>query len=168
MAGTTEDADGVRPPSAGADPLSQSVFTAFTAIANRQRRLLHRELARQDLHPAQARCLRALIQHGRLGQSELADELDLARPTVTRILQRMERAGLVERTPDAHDQRQTIVTLTARGRDLECSLDDAMTRHLTCTVAMLPEGDRRELARILGLWGEHVQRATADPRNLLE
>lgn len=51
--------------------------------------------------------------------SEIAERLLLDTNTVTPLLQRMERDGLVVRTKGAVDGRQRMVSLTKRGRQLE-------------------------------------------------
>jgi DNA-binding MarR family transcriptional regulator len=53
---------------------------------------------------------------GRLRMSELADTLLLSRSAATRFIDRMERAGLVERHPSPEDRRGTTVAMTAKGR----------------------------------------------------
>lgn len=52
-------------------------------------------------------------------QTELAINQHLAPATVTKILQRMEQAGLIERRPDRDDQRIMRVYLTDTARALE-------------------------------------------------
>src|SRR5450755_2232895 len=125
------------------DPLSALVFSEHMGIVHRQRQLLHRVFAKQHLHPAQAMCMRVLATRGELTQSELADAMTLSRPSITRILQRMERAGLVVRRTSAADQRQTLVELTVTGRDLQHSLDAAMAEYVAATLDRMPERDRR-------------------------
>jgi DNA-binding MarR family transcriptional regulator len=157
--------DGCEPPREGGagDPLTALVFTEHMGIVHRQRQLLHRVFAKQHLHPAQAMCMRMLAMRGEVTQSELADAMILSRPSITRILQRMERAGLVTRRTAAADQRQTLVALTEEGRDLQHRLDTAMAEYVAVTLDRMPEHDRKELARILPIWRELADRALADP-----
>lgn len=54
---------------------------------------------------------------GRLRMQELADAVLLSKSGVTRLVDRMERDGLVERTRCADDRRGTFATLTPAGRD---------------------------------------------------
>lgn len=51
--------------------------------------------------------------------SEIAERMLLDTNTVTPLLQRMERDGLVKRTKGAVDGRQRMVSLTKQGRQLE-------------------------------------------------
>jgi DNA-binding MarR family transcriptional regulator len=156
--------DGCDPPSedVAGDPLSTLVFTEHMGIVHRQRQLMQRVFAKQRLHPAQAMCMRVLAVRGEVTQSELADAMILSRPSITRILQRMERAGLVTRRTDAADQRQTLVALTDAGRDLQQALVAAMAEYVAVTLARMPERDRRELARILPVWRELADEALAE------
>ena len=95
-----------------------------------------------------------------VSQRDLADMLHVARPTVTRMLQGMEKAGLVERRADETDQRLTRVYLTATGRDMEKEMGVAAAEYVNATIATLPEDDRRELARLLEELGASITRAT--------
>ncbi|CAA9437550.1 MAG: hypothetical protein AVDCRST_MAG78-2142 [uncultured Rubrobacteraceae bacterium] len=53
-----------------------------------------------------------------LTPSELAGRLGVEPPTVTNMLSRMEKAGLLKRCRDAQDARCTRVYLTEKGREL--------------------------------------------------
>ena len=48
--------------------------------------------------------------------NELADDLILSRGGATRLIARMEEAGLVERQTPAHDRRATFAVITDAGR----------------------------------------------------
>lgn len=51
--------------------------------------------------------------------SEIGDRLFLDSPTLTPLLKRMEALGLLERLRAKEDERQVIVSLTQRGRELK-------------------------------------------------
>jgi MarR family transcriptional regulator, organic hydroperoxide resistance regulator len=72
-----------------------------------------------DLHVGQEMILLQLWREDGVPQSHLVDRLCVEPPTVTKMLQRMEREELVERRPDPDDARVSRVYLTARGRSLE-------------------------------------------------
>jgi DNA-binding MarR family transcriptional regulator len=55
---------------------------------------------------------------GRISQRELADHLTLTSGGVTRLIDRMEEAGLVRRLPSPADRRTTLVEPTERGATL--------------------------------------------------
>lgn len=70
--------------------------------------------------------LMCLWQEDGLSPGEIARRLELATPTVTKAATRMESAGLLKRKPDPNDRRLVRLCLTARGRELEATLDAEM------------------------------------------
>ena len=133
----------------GVDELSARVFRAFLNALRLHRQLMIATLAEHDSHPGQAICLRFLSANDGITQRDLADALHLARPTVSKMLQAMEKAGAIERRPDEHDQRLTRVCLTAAGHELETELRTVSAAYINKTMGTLPERDRRELGRLL-------------------
>ena len=67
---------------------------------------------------AQWKVLFRLTRQPGLRQVELADMLDIEPITLCRIVDRLEEAGLVERTPDPSDRRAWRLHVTARARPL--------------------------------------------------
>lgn len=142
----------------GADPLSIDVFRAFKRILRTNRQLMGRMSADSGGHPAQAGCLWVLSRHEGITQSELGRMLHIAPATVTTMLQRLERDGLIERWTDADDQRVTRIRLTDGGRDRASVLASAHTSFIERVVSPLPEADRKELARLLNALADNVEK----------
>lgn len=63
--------------------------------------------------------LMVLWEHDNRIVSDITEQVQLETNTVTPLLQRMEREGLIVRTASAVDSRQKIVSLTKKGRQLE-------------------------------------------------
>ena len=63
-----------------------------------------------------------------LCRNELRDRLLTRMPDVTRLLDRMEEAGLVARARDADDRRLVTTRITARGRRVVDELDAAVAK----------------------------------------
>ena len=63
-----------------------------------------------------------------LCRNELRDRLLTRMPDVTRLLARMEEAGLVARARDADDRRLVTTRITARGRRVVDELDAAVAK----------------------------------------
>lgn len=73
-------------------------------------------LSGKGVYPGQPPLLRALAeQDGRI-QKDLAEKMSITPATLNVMIGRMEKAGLVERRPDASDQRISRVFLTENGR----------------------------------------------------
>jgi DNA-binding MarR family transcriptional regulator len=105
-------------------------------------------LATVGLHPGQEMVLLRLVAEPGLSQNELADRLGIEPPTLTRGLQRLERAGLVERRPDADDARLVRVHLTPAGTACLAPIQVAWAELEAITTAGLT-ADELEQARSL-------------------
>jgi MarR family transcriptional regulator, organic hydroperoxide resistance regulator len=133
----------------GVDEVSARVFRAFMTVLRLHRRHMTRVFAECGQHPGQAVCLHVIAMHQPVTQRDLADALHLSRPTVSRMLRGMEKAGLVERRTDSVDQRLTRVSLTSAGEAAEREQRTTAAEVVNGTIGTLPEADRRELARLL-------------------
>src|SRR3954453_860992 len=85
-------------------------------IARLARRM--RQQAGGDLSPTQSAALNTIACHGPLTPSELAAREKIQRPTATRVLARLEEAGLVARPADPADRRSSLVAATVEGEAL--------------------------------------------------
>ena len=70
--------------------------------------------ASHGLTGPQALLLKAL-QHGKLSAGELASRVSLSQGTVTDILNRLEKRGLIMRLRDTSDRRRVLVEVTQQG-----------------------------------------------------
>lgn len=59
-----------------------------------------------------------LWEHGNMTMSELGARIPLSRAAVTALTDRLEALGYVLRTPDEHDRRRTVLSLTMRPSEL--------------------------------------------------
>ncbi|BCL80012.1 MarR family transcriptional regulator [Ktedonobacteria bacterium brp13] len=83
-------------------------------------------LAPYGVTPVQYALLKVLWEQDDQSGAELGERLLLDSATITGLLDRLEQAGLIERRAHATDRRVNRVVLTARGRDLQSSLDFEM------------------------------------------
>jgi len=146
-------------PPEGVDALSFEVFRALMTTTKLNGRLLGQTMAGHGGHPGQAGVLWALGADEGLSQRDLAERMRLAPPTVTAMLQKMERGGLVERTADESDQRVTRIRLTDTGRALSRELRAAHGTYITTVIGSMPERDRRDLIRLLGALSDNIKAA---------
>src|SRR6266511_2948932 len=95
-------------------------FTAaWDAFSNALLRARSRAWQQQTpLTPAQYYLLRALSHEPGLGVDEMAAAAGCTSPTATRMLDGLERDGIVVREPSTADRRRTIVSLTTKGKRL--------------------------------------------------
>jgi DNA-binding MarR family transcriptional regulator len=67
---------------------------------------------------SEAQAIAVLAETGGLGQTDLAARVGITTGACTALIDRLETAGWVQRTPHSTDRRRTIVTLTDRGHQL--------------------------------------------------
>ncbi|MFV2198603.1 MarR family winged helix-turn-helix transcriptional regulator [Nocardiopsis sp. LOL_012] len=75
-------------------------------------RLLHRMADSSGMNPTDFQCLTLLQVSGTLTPGEIAESLCMSTGSVTGVLDRLERRGLVERTRHPEDRRKVAVRLT--------------------------------------------------------
>jgi homoprotocatechuate degradation regulator HpaR len=73
-------------------------------------------LREHGLTEQQWRVIRVLAEHDGIDAGDLASRCYLLAPSLTRILQFLERQKLVKRTADRNDQRRSVLCLTGKGR----------------------------------------------------
>ena len=73
-------------------------------------------LREHGLTEQQWRVIRVLADNDGIDASELAAKSYLLAPSLTRILQFLEKEGIVARSSDSNDQRRSVIALTSRGR----------------------------------------------------
>jgi DNA-binding MarR family transcriptional regulator len=71
-------------------------------------------------------------------------------PGITRLLDRLEAKGLVERARCSQDRRQVICWLTAAGQSLLTELEEPMNTSDGEALGMLEAGQQQELIDLLG------------------
>jgi DNA-binding MarR family transcriptional regulator len=69
-----------------------------------------------DVRPSYGSVLLPLFEEDGLRMGELAARAHLSKQTMTELVRRLERDGLVERRPDPDDGRASLIFLTARSR----------------------------------------------------
>jgi DNA-binding MarR family transcriptional regulator len=101
---------------------------------------------------AQYNVLRILRGAGPNGlcRNELRDRMLTRMPDMTRLLDRMEAAGLVERARDSEDRRMVTTRVTAEGRRVLEELDGAVAEEHRRRFAQLSEAQIRTLIELLG------------------
>ena len=72
--------------------------------------------------PGQFAQLLALLEQDGVSQSELCRQVQIDQSTMAHTLKRMERDGLISRSPDTADQRRAVIHLTPRSRELAPTL----------------------------------------------
>jgi homoprotocatechuate degradation regulator HpaR len=86
-------------------------------------------LREHGLSDQQWRVLRVLGEHGMVETGRVAREAFILGPSLTGVLARMERDGLIRRTRDPADQRRTVVEATPKGTRMVQQLSRSIEDH---------------------------------------
>jgi DNA-binding MarR family transcriptional regulator len=135
------------------DACGSSLGLLFRQVRDALRDAMERELAANghDLTLSQYITLKKL-HYGTASASELAQAAELNPGAMTRLLDRLEAAGLVQRDAHPSDRRALCIVLTARGRSIFPELLACADRVRDRALVGLDNEQRTELVRML----EHV------------
>ena len=138
--------------------LEEEAFLGLQRTASLLAQSLGRELKGHDLTPAQYNTLRILRGAGpdALTCGEIGDRLVSPGPDVTRLLDRLEQRGLVERLRDAEDRRVVRARITEKGLGLLTELDEPIERILGRLLGHLGKGRLRTFVDLLNEARERI------------
>ena len=106
-------------------------------------------LAEADLTGREYAILAILVDDGPESQLELAQMLGKTPALVVPSIDRLEDAGLVERTRDRSDRRRSRVKVTRKGEKALARADVIADRLVAETLSGLDKSELAELARLL-------------------
>lgn len=129
-------------------PGSSELAARLRLSATRLARRLRQE-AGAGLTPSQLSALAVIENHGPLTLGMLAEHERVAPPSVTKIVAKLEAAGLVTRTTDPADRRIARVATSPRGAALIAESRRRKTAWLTARIDGLGPEERRRLAAAL-------------------
>nr|WP_286177962.1 MarR family transcriptional regulator [Rhodopirellula sp. JC639] len=104
----------------------ESIGYWLTITTQRYHRAFNDELVPYGITFRQSQVLGWLALEGDLSQSELAGKMMIEPPTLVRILDRMQRDGLITRRPCPEDRRRKLIRATAKskpvwGKIIQCA-----------------------------------------------
>ena len=129
---------------------AEAIISVMRTAALIERRL-NTIVSREGITQPQYNVLRILRGAGEAGLPTLAirDRMVAASPGVTRLVDRLERAGYAQRERSAPDRRQVVCRITAAGLSLLSRLDGPVGAYDDEAVDMLTAVETRELVRLL-------------------
>ena len=111
------------------------------------------DVLQQAYHLSEGKFCALIVLHQRGGNgmapSELAEKVGVTRATISNMLQRMERDGLVDIRPAEQDGRGKIVNLTQAGRDF---MEEILPPHylrVSKLMENLTEDEQKKLIMLL-------------------
>ncbi len=167
MVATLEGVEVETPPVAepAADAVHERFLSAFEALAQAVRRA--RGAAALDLPDhltlSQYSLLTPLATGGASRISQLAGEAGIAPSTASRILDALERRGIVRRTPSSEDRRGVVVSLTDAGRQVLLRQDAWMRERQVAFFAELPAAEQAVVSDLLVRLADLIDELGAGP-----
>lgn len=145
-----------------ASNLPESAFHAFLRASGLMRGKLDSYFARFGVSAAQWGVLRALQRaeaEGREGLclKDLGQYLLVRPPSVTSLIDRLERTGWVTRKTASGDRRAKLVQLTAAGRQLLARVLEHHPAQIRALMGGLSPAEQRELQRLLERLSAHLE-----------
>jgi DNA-binding MarR family transcriptional regulator len=132
------------------DSLEQEVFLNLWRAYDRLRALEDELFAAHDLSPQQYNALRLLrgAYPGKIATLDLAGRLVSRAPDITRLLDKLQERGLIERDRPAENRRVVHVGITNAGRTLLEELEEPLVR---CHRRQLGHLSRRQMKDLIEL-----------------
>ena len=122
------------------DALVRSAFATMAALSKIG--------AANDLSLTQLRAF-GILRDRRLRMTELADFLGLEKSTLSGLIDRAEKRGLVQRAPSATDGRAVDVFLTGRGLELARLAHERLAQELSPLTGGLAPAEQHRLQALL-------------------
>jgi DNA-binding MarR family transcriptional regulator len=122
------------------DDLFQLSFLLYNTLA--------RIAAGHDLSIIQVRLL-GILRDREPGMFELARHLELEKSSLSGLVNRAARRGLLERIPSPDDRRAANIRVTAKGRKLSRVIEEEVSVEVEKLVAVLSRSERDRLASVV-------------------
>lgn len=102
-----------------------------------------------DLTEQQWRVIRILRQQGELESHKLAELACILKPSMSGVLKRLERDGLVARRKSPEDQRRVFISLTVNGQQAFLAMSEEMGRNYEKILSQFGEDKLQQLMELL-------------------
>lgn len=142
-----------------ADETAQKVWRRLLRVQSRLDVAVNDRLRSVGLSAAQAQILTMLADREGMTQKEIGARLYVTKGNVSGLIDRLERAGFVERRARAGDKRAHALYLTETGRARAAHAIAAERTFIRDTLGLLPEDSLLEIDRILVELRERVRKA---------
>jgi MarR family transcriptional regulator, organic hydroperoxide resistance regulator len=143
--------------SPGDKPHLDRIVETLVYLYTESRRLTKQMAQGFGLTGPQLTVVKLLEQLGDLSLSSLSSRIKAQNSTVTGIIDRMEREGLVKRERSEADRRIVLIRLTPKGRRLADAIEVEPLEIFRRALGSLPRRDIVELMRILGAVEKRVR-----------
>ncbi len=133
------------------------ILEAILYLYTESRRITKEAARNVNLTGPQLTVIKMLEAFGDLSLSELSDRIRAQNSTVTGIIDRMEREGLVERSRSKDDRRVVYICLTEKGSKIAREIGVEPMEILRAALVSLNQSETRELLKISAKLAKRVR-----------
>ncbi|WP_226030521.1 MarR family winged helix-turn-helix transcriptional regulator, partial [Streptomyces hyderabadensis] len=127
--------------------MDEELMTRLRRAVSRISRQLNDSASDEGLTPSEATILGVVARSGPVSLPELARGEGLNPTMLSRIVGKMDRAGLITRLRDPSDRRSAQVSVTEHGRKVEARIRAGRAAAVARTVQALSDEQQRELTQ---------------------
>jgi DNA-binding MarR family transcriptional regulator len=138
-------------------PEVDRILEAILYLYTESRRITKEAARRVNLTGPQLTVVKMLEAFGDLSLSELSDRIRAQNSTVTGIIDRMEREGLVERARSKEDRRVVFIGLTEKGARIAREIAVEPMEILRAALMSLSQNETRDLLKISNKLAKRVR-----------
>ncbi|MER6410156.1 MarR family transcriptional regulator [Streptomyces humidus] len=139
------DNDQAKGPGHGHRAIAREIADAVESLADLWTVAAQEAALRLSLH--QLKALRAVAEAPGLNLTALAERLDIGMPTASRLCDRLEAAGLLERGIHPFNRREVQLRLTLPGREVLKDVAGRRAQALAAVLGVMEPADRTALRR---------------------
>lgn len=119
--------------------------------------------AEEHITPGLFGMLQVIAANPDIGQSRLAEAMEVDRSTIVKVVDQLEERGLILRAASPHDKRSHCLRLTAEGREALRRMEALVLRHEDEFTGVLSAAERKLLVRLLTRLYERAGAGTPRP-----
>lgn len=137
-------------------PVYDEVIRDLLSLTPLIRRDIQRKLVKSaftrvehDITLPHLEIIKTLQEEGSLHIAEIGEKLQIPKPQMTHLVDRLERLGIISRKTDDNDRRITNLSLTEKGRQIHSELDETLYSSIREKLANLSEEELRDISASL-------------------
>jgi len=117
----------------------EELISKLEEVALGMRKARTRVFSKSGLGSGQARVLSTLFEYGELSQADIGRIVDIAGPTVKKLVSNLSAKGLIKISESGKDRRMNVVALTKAGKAQKELIDAAIKEIESIVIAGLSE-----------------------------
>lgn len=138
-------------------PAKAQYFDELWKVSRKLRTLFDARVRAKGLTLARARTLMLLAKKDGMTQTELADALEIEGPTLVRLLDGLEKQGLIERRPVDGDRRAKQIALMTAGQEEAVLVGEIVQDVRSDVLKDVSEGDLKAAIRVFHAMARNIE-----------